>query len=110
MGRFVVGGQQGSIIRRGRFLPEVLAADVLEDGQAEGVEQEVPGLVLLLDEAAGCQAERVAHRPPQQQDVQLREVARVPGTLGKCEKAWGGRGQGRERGGEELLGNCLVGC
>lgn len=55
------------------LLSEVLAADVLEDGEAQRVEQEVPGLVLLLHEAAGRQAQGVAQRAGQEQDVQLRQ-------------------------------------
>lgn len=55
-------------------LSEVLAADVLEDGQAERVEKEVPGLVLLLHEAGGAQTQRVPHRTQQQQHVQLRQL------------------------------------
>lgn len=60
------------VISRASLLSEVSAADVLEDGEAEGVEQEVPGLVLFLHEAAGRQAESVSDRAGQQQHVQLR--------------------------------------
>lgn len=38
------------------LLSEVLAADILEDGEAECAEQKVPSLVLFLYEAAGRQA------------------------------------------------------
>lgn len=55
------------------LLPEVLAAHVLEDGEAEGVEQEVPRLVLLLHEAARRQAEGVSDCAGQQQRVELRQ-------------------------------------
>lgn len=50
---------------------EVFAAHVLEDAEAQRVEQKVPDLVLFLDEATGRQAERVSDRAGQQQDVQL---------------------------------------
>lgn len=53
------------------LLSEVLAADILEDGEAEGAEQKVPGLVLFLYEAAGCQAESVSDRAGQQQNIKL---------------------------------------
>ncbi len=55
------------------LFPEVLPADILEDGQAQRVEQEVPGLVFLLYEAAGSQTESVTHCTDQQQSVQLWE-------------------------------------
>ncbi len=55
------------------LFPEVLPADVLEDGQAQRVEQEVPDLVFLLYEAAGSQTESVTHCTDQQQSVQLRQ-------------------------------------
>lgn len=40
-------------ISRDTLLSEVLAADILEDGEAQGAEQKVPGLVLFLYKAAG---------------------------------------------------------
>lgn len=58
-------------ISRAPLLSEVLAADILEDGEAEGTEQEVPDLVLFLHEAAGRQAEGVSDRAGQKQNVQL---------------------------------------
>lgn len=44
------------VIPRDTLFSEVLPADILEDGEAEGAEQKVPGLVLLFHKAAGCQA------------------------------------------------------
>ena len=58
-------------ISRTSLLSEVLAADILEDGEAESVEQKVPGLVLFLYEAASRQAESVSDRASQQQNIQL---------------------------------------
>ena len=78
------------------LLPEVLAADVLEDGEAERVEQEVPGLVLLLHEAAGRQAERVAHRARQQEDVQLRQGPSAAATAAAAATAPALQGKGRQ--------------
>lgn len=70
----VSGRQDGLLlVSRGALLSEVLAAHVLEDGEAEGVEQEVPGLVLFLHEAARRQAEGVSHCAGKQQHVQLRQ-------------------------------------
>lgn len=62
-------------------LSEVLAADILEDSQAERVEKEVPGLVLLLHEAGGAQTQSVPHRPQQQEHVQLRQLPAWRGDL-----------------------------
>lgn len=53
------------------LLSEVFAADILEDGEAEGVEQKVPGLMLFLYKAAGRQAESVSNGAGQQQNIQL---------------------------------------
>lgn len=50
---------------------KVLAADILEDGEAQGAEQEIPDLVLFLHEAAGGQAEGVSDGAGQQQNIQL---------------------------------------
>lgn len=61
-----------TIVSRGPPLSEVLAADVLEDCEAQRAKQEVPGLVLLLHEAAGGQAEGVSDGAGQQQNIQLR--------------------------------------
>ncbi len=58
-------------ISRAFLLSEILAADILEDGEAEGAEQKVPDLVLFLYEAAGRQAESVSDRAGQQQNIQL---------------------------------------
>lgn len=58
---------------RATLLSEVLAADILEDGEAERVEQKVPGLVLLLYKAACRQAESVSDCAGQQQHIQLRQ-------------------------------------
>lgn len=71
----VVFGREDSLffISRAPLLSEVLAADILEDGEAEGVEQEVPGLVLFLYKAAGRQAESVSDCAGQQQHIQLRQ-------------------------------------
>lgn len=44
---------------------KVFAADILEDAEAQSVEQKVPDLVLFLYEATGCQAERVSDRASQ---------------------------------------------
>lgn len=54
---------------RATLLSEILPTDILEDGEAEGVEQEVPGLVFFLYEAAGFQAESVSNRASQQQNI-----------------------------------------
>lgn len=68
-----VFGREDSLffISRASLLSEVLAADVLEDGEAEGVEQKVPDLVLFLYEAARRQAQSVSDRASQQQNIQL---------------------------------------
>lgn len=58
-------------VSRALLLSEVLAADILEDGEAESAEQKVPGLVLFLHEAAGRQAESVSDCAGQQQNIQL---------------------------------------
>lgn len=58
-------------IPRATLFSEVLATDILEDGEAEGAEQKVPGLVLLFYKTAGCQAESVADRASQEQHIQL---------------------------------------
>lgn len=50
---------------------EVLATDILEHGETQGVEQKVPSLVLLLDKAAGRQAQSVANCAGKKQNVQL---------------------------------------
>lgn len=68
----VLGGKYGLLlVSRNYPLPEVLATDVLKDAEAEGADQKVPGLVLLLHEAAGRQAESVADGTGEQQHVQL---------------------------------------
>lgn len=59
------------VISRDTPFSEVLAADILEDGEAQGVEQKVPDLVLFLHEATGRQAESVSDRAGQQQNIQL---------------------------------------
>lgn len=59
------------VISRASLLSEVLAADILEHGEAERVEQKVPGLVLLLHETAGRQAECVTGGASQQHNIQL---------------------------------------
>lgn len=59
------------VISRAPLLSEVLAADILEHGEAERVEQKVPGLVLFLYETAGRQAESVTDGAGQQQNIQL---------------------------------------
>lgn len=53
------------------FLSKVLAADILKDGKAERVEQEIPGLMLLLYKTTCSQAECVTDSSCQQQNVQL---------------------------------------
>ena len=58
-------------ISRAPLLSEVLAAHILEDCEAECIEQEVPRLMLLLYKTAGRQAECVADGARQQQNVQL---------------------------------------
>lgn len=70
-----VFGRQKEVIlvQRVSALSEVFARDVLKYREAERVEQEVPDLVLFLDEAAWRQAESVAHSPGEKQDVQLRQ-------------------------------------
>lgn len=71
-----LGGEEAvfffsAVVSRDPPLPEILAAHVLEDGEAQRAEQEVPGLVLLLHEAAGGQAEGVSDGAGQQQNIQL---------------------------------------
>lgn len=68
-----IGEQMLFLVSGAAAFSEVFPADVLEDGEAEGVEQEVPSLVLFLYEAAGCKAESVADRASQQQNIQLRQ-------------------------------------
>lgn len=68
-------------ITRAPLLSEILAADVLKDGEAECVEQEIPGLMLLLYKTARCQAECVTHSSCQQQNVQLWEWPITTGVL-----------------------------
>lgn len=68
----VLGREEAVLVILGRaLLPEVLATDVLEHGEAQGVEQEVPRLVLLLDEAARRQAQGVSDRSGKKQNVQF---------------------------------------
>lgn len=69
-------------------LSEVLAADVLEDGEAQRAEQEVPDLVLLLHEAAGGQAEGVSDGAGQQQNIQLGQRPHSAAAPGRG--LWGG--------------------
>lgn len=94
-GTAVLGGEETGfffssaevVVSRDPPLFEVLATDVLEDGEAQRVEQEVPDLVLLLHEAAGGQAEGVSDGAGQQQNIQLRQpplAAAAPGMGLRC--------------------------
>lgn len=82
------------VVSRDPPLSEVLATDVLEDGEAQRVEQEVPDLVLLLHEAAGGQAEGVSDGAGQQQNIQLGQPPLATAETGR--RLRGGRGEGVE--------------
>lgn len=45
---------------------------LLAQGQAQGIDQEVPGLVFFLHEAASTKTQHVAQRPQQQEKLQFR--------------------------------------
>lgn len=94
----VLGGEEAVfffstevVVSRDLTLSEVLAADVLEDGEAQRAEQEVPGLVLLLHEAAGGQAEGVSDGAGEQQNIQLREPPLAAAASGWRLWGWGGQ-------------------
>lgn len=69
----VFGRKDMLFLIRATLFSEVLAADILEDGEAEGAEQKVPGLVLLFYKAAGCQTECVPDCASQEQHIKLRQ-------------------------------------
>lgn len=92
------------VVSRDPPLSEVLAADVLEDGEAQRVEQEVPDLVLLLHEAAGGQAEGVSDGAGQQQNIQLGQPPLATAETGR--RLRGGWGEGVEvQTSEKVWGN-----
>lgn len=66
-------GRTSELFRPVAAVPwEAVSADVVTQGQTQGVDEEVPGLVLLLDEAAGAQTCGVAQRPQQDEEIYLR--------------------------------------
>ena len=48
---------------------EAVFADVVTQGQTQGIDEEVPGLVLLLHKAARTQTRSVAQRPQQDEEI-----------------------------------------
>lgn len=51
---------------------EIVPADLLAEGKAQGIDEEVPRLVLFLNEAACAQTRHVADRSCQYEHVQFR--------------------------------------